>query len=84
MKKFDEEKENAKLNFASQRVQPIPVRFHRMITNFIETTMRGNVILKLSIISTISPQTRKSAHIRGTPETSITVIKARPTRMSDP
>lgn len=68
--------------FTSYNTTHVPLRFHRIITNLNETTIRGTVIRKLSIISIVSPQTRISAHTSGTPETSITVMKIMSTRIS--
>ena len=62
----------------------IPDCFHRMITSFSKRVRTGNVICKLSIISTISPQTCVSAHTRGIPRTNIIITKEKHTRISGP
>lgn len=66
----------------SNNCRYIPVCFHRIIISFSETIIKGNVIRKLSIINSKSPQTRTSADIDGIPEINIIKMKMEPTRMS--
>lgn len=65
-----------------QIIADLPVCFHRMITSFSETIIKGNVIRKLSIINSKSPQTRTSADTDGIPEINVIKMKMEPTRIS--
>jgi len=60
-----------------------PFRFHRIITSFNETTIKGNVICKLSITSIISRRIRIREHTSGIPEQNVIIMKMMNTRRSD-
>ena len=75
-------KKNKTINIIIRPILPdIPACFHRMITSFSNIVITGNVICKLSIISSISPQICASAHTRGIPRRNIIMIE-KPTRIS--
>jgi len=73
----------AKAKFELIIAVSVPFRFQRMMTSFSETTNKGRVIWRLSIISIILPHIRTKDHNRGMTERKVITIKMLATRRSD-